>query len=68
MDVKTKPCVVDTFEKKFYSIDEIATLFGIPKSALYQLTAKKLIKHYKPGRRLYFTIEDVNNYILNSER
>ncbi|MGD9488760.1 MAG: helix-turn-helix domain-containing protein [Calditrichaceae bacterium] len=53
-------------DKPFMSVSEAADYIGIPKQSLYQLSSKKIIPFYKPsGRRIYFKVEDLNNYIMN---
>ncbi len=53
-------------DKPFMSVNEAADYIGVPKQSLYQITSKKIIPFYRPsGRRIYFKIDDLNEYILN---
>ncbi len=54
--------------KPFMSIDEASQYTGIPKQTLYQFTSKKRIPFHKlNGRRLFFAVCDLDEYILNKK-
>jgi excisionase family DNA binding protein len=54
-------------EKPFLTLLEAAKYLGISKNTLYGYTSKQIIPFYKlQGRRLYFKIEDLDNFVLNS--
>lgn len=40
--------------KNVLTIDDVSLLTGISKSALYKMTSKKQIPHYKPNSKLLF--------------
>ena len=53
--------------KPFLTIDEASQYTGIPKQTLYQFTSKGRIPFHKLNdRRLYFSIDDLNEFILNN--
>ena len=54
-------------EKPFLSMEEASTYMGLPKNTLYQYTSKNLLPYYKTGKRVYFKIEDLNQFILNKQ-
>ncbi len=55
-------------QKPFISIESAATYLELPLSTLYGYVHKKALKTYKlRGRRLYFDLEDLDNFILNQE-
>ncbi len=55
-------------EKPFLSLEEAAEYTGIPKATLYGYVHERKIPYHKlNGRRLYFSVEDLNDYILNAE-
>ncbi len=55
-------------EKPFLTLLEAAKYLGISKNTLYGYTSKQIIPFYKlQGRRLYFKIEDLDNFVLNSK-
>lgn len=54
--------------KPFLNIDEASEYTGIPKQTLYQFTSKSRIPFHKLNdRRLYFSVEDLNEFILNKQ-
>ena len=42
--------------------EEAATYLGVTLNSLYRLTHQRLIKHSKVGKKLYFTIQDLNDW------
>jgi len=54
--------------KPFLNIDQASNYLGIPQNTLYGYTSKGIIPFYKlQGRRLYFKIEDLDKFVLNSK-
>ena len=54
--------------KPFLTIDEASQYTGIPKQTIYQFTSKGRIPFHKlNGRRLFFSVEDLNEFILNKK-
>lgn len=67
-ELKTIKDAVLKREKPFINIDEASQYLGISKNTIYGYTSNKIIPFYKlQGRRLYFKIEDLNNFILNQK-
>ncbi len=54
-------------QKIFLTTEEAAEYLGIAKITLYTYTSKRVIPFYKTRRKIYFKIEDLENYVLNSE-
>ncbi len=55
-------------KKPFLNIDQASDYLGISKNTLYGYTSKGVVPFYKlQGRRLYFKIEDLNKFVLNSK-
>ena len=54
-------------EKPFFSMEEASAYMGLPKNTLYQYTSKNLLPYYKTGKRVYFKIDDLNQFILNEQ-
>ena len=48
-------------------MEEASTYMGLPKNTLYQYTSRNLLPYYKTGKRVYFKIEDLNQFILNEQ-
>ncbi len=55
-------------DKPFLNIDETSQYLGISKNTLYGYTSKGKIPFYKlQGRRLYFRIDDLDKFVLDSK-
>ena len=53
-------------EKPFLTIDEASEYLGISKATIYGYTSKGIIPFHKlQDRRLYFDINDLNEFVLN---
>jgi len=52
--------------KDFLNINEACKYLDLSKSYLYKLTHLRKIPHYKPGKKIYFKKEDVDNYIFRN--
>lgn len=49
---------------EFITIQQAANLLGVSINGVYRLTHLKKIPYYRPtGKRVYFKIEDINNYL-----
>lgn len=53
-------------QRSFLTADEAAEYLGIAKITLYTYTSKRVIPFYKTRRKIYFKVEDLENYVLNS--
>jgi excisionase family DNA binding protein len=49
--------------KEVLSVNEAAEFLNLETSYLYQLTSKRLIPFYRPGRKLYFKKSDLIDWI-----
>jgi excisionase family DNA binding protein len=50
-------------ESKYLTIEEASTYTRLPVHTIYQLTRTRRLRHYKPGRRLFFLPEDLDSYM-----
>lgn len=48
---------------RLMTVDEASSYLNMPKSGIYQLTMRRLIKFAKLGRRLRFKRSDLDDYI-----
>ena len=49
--------------KGYLSLEEAADYLSYTKSSLYQFTSKRLIPHYKFGRKILFKVSELNDFI-----
>lgn len=54
---------METFQKIWWSIEELAKEIGIPKNTQAQLRSKKSIPFHKIGRLIKYKISDINDWI-----
>ena len=52
-------------EQKFLNIDQVSDFIGLSKSSVYGLTHKRIIPHYKNGKRLYFNKSEIVDWITS---
>ena len=52
-------------EKPHMSLDEASEYTGYAKATLYSMTCRKQIPYYKRGRILYFSVTELDNWILD---
>jgi excisionase family DNA binding protein len=50
------------------SLTEAAGYLHLSVSTLYKMTSQKLIGHFKPGKRIYFFKDDLNEYLCRNRR
>ena len=55
-------------EKPFLNLDEASDYLGLSKHSIYSFTSRGVIPHYKTGRKIYFSIDELNNWILNKDK
>src|SRR6478609_7930261 len=48
---------------EFMNIEQVANFVGLSKDTIYGLTHKKLIPHFKTGKKLYFNKAEVSDWI-----
>ena len=49
--------------KEVLTVNEAAEFLNLETSYLYQLTSKRLVPFYRPGRKLYFKKSDLIDWI-----
>ena len=55
-------------KKPFLDIDEASKYLSISKNTLYGYTSRSIIPYHKiQGRKIYFSIDDLNNFVLNKK-
>lgn len=55
--------------KNVLTIDDVASLTGLGKNYIYNLTSKKKIPHYKPSSRLlYFDRKDIEDWMKRNRQ
>jgi excisionase family DNA binding protein len=52
-----------THESRIFDIDEAAKFCSLSKATLYNKVSKLEIPHFKKGKRLYFSEDDLKNWI-----
>jgi excisionase family DNA binding protein len=52
-------------QSKYLLIEEAASYLRIPVKTIYQLTRAGKLRHFKPGRRLLFLLEDLDIYVTS---
>jgi excisionase family DNA binding protein len=55
-------------EKQFLTVKETAEYLGTTPQGVHTMAMKRKIRFYKPsGKRIYFAIEDIEEYITGGE-
>ena len=58
--------LIKTKDKPFMNLDEVVAYTGIPKATIYSYTSRGILTYHKvSGRRLYFSVKEIDNFILN---
>ena len=52
-----------TKNDEFLNIEQVASFVGLSKDTIYGLTHKKLIPHFKTGKKLYFNKAEIADWI-----
>jgi excisionase family DNA binding protein len=60
-----KESIMRENQKKFLTIEEASEYLGLKKATLYSYTHNRTIPFHKPRRKIYFKIEDLNNFVLD---
>jgi len=55
------------FEKSFMDVKEASEYLGVQVSTLYSWTHKRTIDFFKPKGKIYFRVEDLNNFVFNED-
>lgn len=49
--------------------DEVSLMYGLSKDYLYHLTSERVIPFHKPnGKKIFFDKEEVENWLLRTDR
>jgi excisionase family DNA binding protein len=54
-------------KKPFLSMEEATKYLNVTKHTIYGWTHNNKLPYYKAGRRIYFSIDEINNWVLNKE-
>ncbi|WP_336128805.1 helix-turn-helix domain-containing protein [Mesoflavibacter sp. CH_XMU1422-2] len=52
---------------KIMTLKQLTSYLDVSKSYLYKLTSTNSIPHSKRGKRIYFDIEVINNWVLENK-
>lgn len=55
------------FRDKYLSVSELSEYLKVPLKTIYQFTHRKKIPFSKIGKRLIFSIEDIDNHVKNQK-
>ncbi|MBY0471556.1 helix-turn-helix domain-containing protein [bacterium] len=55
----------ETTEKKAYRISELMSAFGVGRTTIYDLIAKKHLETFKSGRITFISASSVNEWMKN---
>jgi excisionase family DNA binding protein len=55
-----------TASKDILSLEEASEYLSLSKSDLYKKTSQKTLKHYKPGKHIFFKKADLDSFILSN--
>ena len=53
--------------KQVMNITEAAELMGLARQTLYSYTSKRMIPHYKTGKRIHFLLDELLDWITNTK-
>lgn len=63
-----KPSKKKNDQESFLGVDEAASFLGIAKATLYGKCSKKLVPHFKQGKKLYFGQSELAKYLQSGKR
>lgn len=66
--IRSTPHTIASGKKNYLSVGDAAAFLQIPKSTLYTYTSKRLIPHYKRGKRLVFKQSDLEEWLSESKK
>ena len=52
-------------QREFMTIEEASEYLGLKKATLYSYTHNRTIPFFKPRGKIYFKIEDLDNFVLD---
>ena len=53
--------------RPFIDLEEATSYLNLSKHSIYSLTSRNEIPYYKRGRKIYFSIDELNNWVLQKE-
>ncbi len=54
--------------KKFMSLEEAAEYLNLSRNTLYMYNSKNVIPFHRTGNRVYYKLEDLDQYVLGSKQ
>lgn len=54
--------------KQIFNVVEAAKYLSLSPRYLYRLTCKRLIPHYKPGKKIYFKRSELDDWMLRNKK
>ncbi len=61
------PAQID-LKDKLFTVGEAASFLRVRVGTVYQYVFRKILRHYKlNNRRLYFKLEDLQNFVINEQ-
>jgi len=55
-------------KKPFMDLNEATQYLNVKKGTIYAWTCKNEIPYYKVGRKLYFDVDEINEWVLNKDK
>jgi excisionase family DNA binding protein len=55
-------------QKQIFNVLEAAKYLSLSPAYLYRLTCRRLIAHYKPGKKIYFKKDDLDAWMLRNKK
>jgi len=55
-------------KKPFMDLQQATKYLNVTKNTIYAWTCKSEIPHYKSGRKIYFSVDELDNWILNKNK
>jgi len=54
-------------KKRFYTIDEAGEILNLSRGAIWRIRQRKEIGFFKFGQKVFFTMDQLEDFIKNSE-
>ena len=58
----------EVLDNKIMDIEQTAKYLYCSKHSIYKMVEKALIPHYKKSRKLYFDVDDINNWLKSGKK
>jgi excisionase family DNA binding protein len=52
-------------QKPFFNLNELSLYTGLSRNTLYLKTSTKQIPFHRVGKRLYFSVSEINDWLIN---